>query len=577
MMHPGVQLSSLLGHMISLLRHNPHAPEGAETGEEREHRDVLRSLHQMVSERSYALRLTGSELRVEGEVVPASAPFVRQLVEQMQGHRIARIHIPHETPPFDLMVLLRAMALDLTDYGPQHSVENSLLAVGVKSVSVVTAEEEHQADQRRAARVTEALAITEGLGPLEGAGLPEAPAASPEQGERSPPASSSPTWTAAPAAPPAVAPGPVPSPSAPATTATPAPPPAAPAASIGQRSTAATEYEAALNQLLSTSARKSKDMARVASDVSGREVLAEIEARWRAVAKALRDGRLDRALDEMGALLRGEEAAVSDAEKLAYPGAVERLLNDENLRLFVTRAVDELYARDVVALVKRAGKAGTVALLDALVKAPTFAERRAYLKALRQVEKGTEAIVGMLTHREWYVVRNMADLAGELRIEEAVSALGKALDHPDDRVRRSVGAALAKLESREAVQYLRRVLDDPERSVRAAVFAEVGQRSHGALAMPLVAAAEGEEDPALRGVYLRALGRIGTPEAIDALRRAAEPGGMLRNRRSVSDRLAAVEGLALSRDRSSVRVALQALAKDKQRDVREAAERALKD
>jgi HEAT repeat protein len=113
--------------------------------------------------------------------------------------------------------------------------------------------------------------------------------------------------------------------------------------------------------------------------------------------------------------------------------------------------------------------------------------------------------------------------------------------------------------------------------VRAAVFAEVGQRSHGALAMPLVAAAEGEEDPALRGVYLRALGRIGTPEAIDALRRAAEPGGMLRNRRSVSDRLAAVEGLALSRDRSSVRVALQALAKDKQRDVREAAERALKD
>ena len=169
----------------------------------------------------------------------------------------------------------------------------------------------------------------------------------------------------------------------------------------------------------------------------------------------------------------------------------------------------------------------------------------------------------------------MADLAGELRIVEAVPTLGKALKHSDDRVRAAVGIALARIGSSTSVPFLRNVLHDDAPNVRAAVFKEVGGRPLSALAMPLVAALAAEEDPLVRAEYLRAMGRIGTPEAVEALKNAAgEKKGILK-RKATTDRLAAVEGLALANSSGSVE-ALQALKAGGAKDVRDAAKKALR-
>src|SRR4030042_1830830 len=73
-----------------------------------------------------------------------------------------------------------------------------------------------------------------------------------------------------------------------------------------------------------------------------------------------------------------------------------------------------------------------------------------------------------------------------------------------------------------------------------------GGRARAGLAMPLVSAASSELDPGVLGEYYRALGRIGTPDAVAALVKAAQEAGGLLSRKPVGPRLAAVEALGLA-------------------------------
>src|SRR2546430_12608119 len=60
-----------------------------------------------------------------------------------------------------------------------------------------------------------------------------------------------------------------------------------------------------------------------------------------------------------------------------------------------------------------------------LVDAPGMSERRAAFDALTQMTQGTEQLVQMLDHHEWFVVRNVAELVGELGMEDAIPALSR--------------------------------------------------------------------------------------------------------------------------------------------------------
>jgi HEAT repeat protein len=117
------------------------------------------------------------------------------------------------------------------------------------------------------------------------------------------------------------------------------------------------------------------------------------------------------------------------------------------------------------------------------------------------------------------------------------------VQHEDPRVRRSVGIALARLGTPETAIHLRKVLSDPDRDVRLGVMKELGGRTLSGLAMPLVSAAEAEEDPEVLAECYRALGRIGTPEAVQSLIKAANDTGKLLARKAVGPRLAAIEAL----------------------------------
>jgi HEAT repeat protein len=284
-------------------------------------------------------------------------------------------------------------------------------------------------------------------------------------------------------------------------------------------------------------------VARLQDESDPYSLLSKLDAVQAGIAKALTTNELNQAFEAILKLIRQEAEQTASEAQRAYGIALRRILLNDTLKKFIPYVCDEVYHDDIVLVMRRAGTQGTKMLLDQLVEAPSQAERRAYLRALRQIETGSDVVTSLLSHHQWYVVRNAADLIGELKITEATAALGRVVQHEDSRVRRAVGIALARLGTAETAIHLRKVLSDPDRDVRLGVMKELGGRTLSGLAMPLVSAAEAEEDPEVLAECYRALGRIGTPEAVQSLIKAANDTGKLLARKAVGPRLAAIEAL----------------------------------
>jgi HEAT repeat protein len=273
-------------------------------------------------------------------------------------------------------------------------------------------------------------------------------------------------------------------------------------------------------------------------------------------------------------LARSEERVPAGGHGRSFSIAIRRLMPRSVLEQIGRLVITPAQRPDAVAVLRRAGADGTEVLLALLASASTIAERRAFYGALRQMTEGTQLLINMLSHDEWYVVRNVADLCGELRLEEAVPALGRHLKHPDERVRRSIAGALARIASPPTTEPMRQALRDPAPTVRLqAVQGIDGYRSRG-LTMTLAVLLDEESHPDLQREILLALGRIGTPEAVQALQRAASPGRRLFSRKPLAIRLGAVEGLQFAGGALAMQT-LQGLSADDDSEVRAAAKHAL--
>jgi HEAT repeat protein len=252
------------------------------------------------------------------------------------------------------------------------------------------------------------------------------------------------------------------------------------------------------------------------------------------------------------------------------------------LRRMLPRSVLERIARlvahgplksEATTVLRRMGSDGTEVLLYALVNSEAIEERRSYFNALKEMTEGSELLIHMLSHDQWFVVRNVADLCGELLLESAVPGLAKQIGNSDERARRAVAGALARIGGSAAVEPLRRALRDPSPGVRLQAAKELDGRKNRNLAMSLAVAADEESKQDVQKEMYLALGRIASNEAIQALRKAAEPGGKLFHRKPTAVRLAAVAGLHAAGP--SAANPLKELLTDEDREVREAVERAL--
>ncbi|HZH79809.1 MAG TPA: HEAT repeat domain-containing protein [Gemmatimonadales bacterium] len=584
-----------------------------DTGAKDEQKAEFRALVSLLKDSSVTVRVAGGRIEVNG--VPCEGETLTGLVQRLDLHGIGEIALAANPPPAQLFELMRALAEQPGAEG--DDVVTRLAAAGASGIRVVPAPgpgvSGPSALPPRAPVATSAdFDAREPIVPKPGApvdrkshpmgtegilrgeawkdiksvpisGVPlvmhdppppaaadalpgtAAPASSPEDGselslsgERATPQ----------------APSPPPAPPAPR-----APQPPPPAAPRGRASGAARPTAAAPS---------SASGGRAPLPAGAADVLAELErnptapnvgdllaALVRNAETAVKQSRFEQVMGVIVGIIHVEQRVPeTSGMRRQYGIAVRRIYNKPVLQALAQLLATPKHRADAVTALQRGGAAAVEVLMDLLVAAPTVSERRAVFDALKQMTEGTEQLIHMLDHREWFVVRNVAELLGELGMDEGVPALARRLDHADERVRKAVALALAKIGTRSAAEPLRRALRDRSLEVRMQVALGIGGRKSSALAMPLLVAMEEEKDEAVVRELILALGRIGSPDAVQALIKWSQPAGRIFGRKPLALRLAAVDALRLAATPAALGT-LEGLADDGDRQIREAAKNAV--
>lgn len=274
------------------------------------------------------------------------------------------------------------------------------------------------------------------------------------------------------------------------------------------------------------------------------------------------------------AVIRREQAAGTETRRYVAMN-FRRMVSGQGLRLIAALLPRRVIPREDIELVlTRTAAEGADAVIDLLTHAQSATDRRAYFDMLLSLRAAIPALIHMLGDHRWYVVRNAVELLGEMSVADAERPVTALLEHEDERVRASATAALLRFDtstSRAAVQGVLQS-DDPAARQRA-VTAIGARRAPGATSVLLRALAR-EEDAVVQRTIYAALGKVGSAEAVQQLLEAAAPGGGLFKRKPAAQRAAAT--LALGDAKTAEALAgLKALAEDREREVREAAHRAM--
>ena len=319
-------------------------------------------------------------------------------------------------------------------------------------------------------------------------------------------------------------------------------------------------------------------VALAALDAATSDVATEraLEALVEAAGRAVREDDAPTVVALWRGVLRREGGARGVAARAAYLDAIERLKRPTVLRAVASAVADPALAADAATALTRAEGDGVAALVDLLSGTTADGPRRTYLDALGRLSAAIPALVRMLRDARWHVARDAAVLLGELRASIAEGPLADLLTHEDERVRRAACGALGRLGTPEAVRALRGALGDLSAPVRATAAGCLAEREGASSADTLASALDAEEDAEVQQAILAALGRLGTPDAVQRLIRAAEPDRRLFRKKPLDLRVAAVRALAEANSSAAI-AALQALANDKEREVREAAVVAARD
>jgi hypothetical protein len=275
-------------------------------------------------------------------------------------------------------------------------------------------------------------------------------------------------------------------------------------------------------------------------------------------------------LDVTRSFLDAADAAAVESAARLYRVELHRILSRRHLAQFAKLAAIGKHREVAVEVLKRLGAEATEVLMELLVESDSMPERRGLFTAITRMAEGTDIIAHHLDHPAWYVVRNAAELCGELQLAQSVPPLARAVGHPDERVRKSVVTALVKIGAREGLEALARALKDPSPAIRVQVLGSLDGHWGRPLAMSLAALLETEDHAEVVREALRALGRIGTPDALQALQRAATGRNPRLTRRQ---QLQAIEALGLAGPPAAG--ILRGLAQGGDREVTESATKAL--
>lgn len=289
----------------------------------------------------------------------------------------------------------------------------------------------------------------------------------------------------------------------------------------------------------------------------------------------VRTGKTAAVTDLLHAIVT-REAGLADANlKRAYAAAVRRMAKPAILRAVAALILKQPERKQACyEVLERAGGEGAEAVIEQITQAPTVHDRATLVELFRELSEAVPALTRMLGDSRWFVVRNAADLLGELAAPAAEPDLIALLRHGDDRVRRAATNALLKLGTPQAIRSVYDAVGDESPEVRMHATAAIATRKDARTSTTLIRAIEAEDDADVQLAMIAALGKVATPDAVQKLVRMAAQDGRLFRRKAASLRVAAVQALGEARTPAAL-AALRELAADKDREVRETATRAL--
>jgi HEAT repeat protein len=289
---------------------------------------------------------------------------------------------------------------------------------------------------------------------------------------------------------------------------------------------------------------------------------------------ASRDGRTHLLAAVCIGMVKREQGGATESRRQACTMTLRRLL-----RPALLRGIAQLLPRkreiaaDLESVLARAGAEGADAVIELLTEESSASDRHVYLDVLPRLQTGVPTLVHMLGDTRWFVVRNAADLLGEMHVKSAEPALLLLLEHADDRVRKSAANALINLGTTAGFRAVCEMLQAESPKTRAHAAMALASRRDEKSTAQLRTVLEDEPDTEVQLALLGALGKIATPAAVEQLIRASEPKRRLLERKPNAFRIAAIQALAEAKTPAAV-AAIAVLREDKEREVREAAARA---
>lgn len=271
-----------------------------------------------------------------------------------------------------------------------------------------------------------------------------------------------------------------------------------------------------------------------------------------------------------------DAAVKGDAErKRAHVLAIRRLSKPAILRAVASLILKRPEGKQsYYEVLERAGEEGADAVIEQIGQASGADDRGALIDVCRELSDAVPALRRMLGDSRWFVVRNAADLLGELAAGAAESDLLGLLRHGDDRVRRAATNALLRLGTPQAIKGIYDAVGDTSPQVRMHATAAIATRRDHRTSTTLIRAIEDETDVDVQLAMIAALGKVATTDAVQKLIKMAEPEGRLFRKKATNFRMAAVQALGDAKTPAAL-TALKALAGDKEREIRDTASRAL--
>jgi HEAT repeat protein len=321
--------------------------------------------------------------------------------------------------------------------------------------------------------------------------------------------------------------------------------------------------------------RPERAVAAIALDPYVQDLSARLEVVAAHVNEELAHGRISGAIRAVAQLIQLEETAPTVGVRALFRDALTPLLTPTLLADAADAALHEGHRSAAVRVLQRSGVAGTYVLRDRLLRADEPDVRRRYLILMRSQVEGLRSLILLLQDPDVQLVRRVAEILGSLGVREAVPALSRVLSHSNPAVREAVAVALARI-GVPAAEQLRQILDGDDPGLRLCVARAIGDASLASLAEPLARLGLRERNADLRSEFARALGRIGTPDAVATLVRWAMPPRWQFWRRRTGLRVAAIDGLRLAAGQGAVS-GLRELTGDRDREVRRSAREALED